>query len=90
MDSDAQLAARFRLRDTRNRSRASFEGVGNYPVAATLSDTKSSRVVLTMTYSFSKPGTHFPVLRATSQREGDPKTPYARVQNIGRARVVVK
>jgi hypothetical protein len=50
VDSDAQLAARSRVRDTRKRSRASFEGVGNHPVAATLSDTKSSRVVLTMTY----------------------------------------
>ena len=26
----------------------------------------------------------------TLQREGDPKTPYARVQNLGRVRVVVK
>jgi len=34
------------------------------------------------TYSFTRPGTYFPVLRATSQREGDSKTPYARVQNI--------
>jgi hypothetical protein len=31
---------------------------------------------------------HPPV--ATSQREGDPKTPYARVQNLARVRVVVK
>jgi hypothetical protein len=30
------------------------------------------------------------VLRATSQREGDAKTPYARIQNLGRVRVVVK
>jgi len=67
-----------------------FEGVGNYPLAATLADTRSPRVKLTATYSFSKPGTYFPVLRVASQREGDPNTPYARVQNIGRARVVVK
>jgi len=26
----------------------------------------------------------------TLQREGDPKTPYARIQNLGRVRVVVK
>jgi hypothetical protein len=67
-----------------------FEGVGNYPVTATLTDTNSSRVALKTTYSFSKPGTYFPVLRATSQREGDPSTPYARVRNLGRVRVVVK
>jgi hypothetical protein len=67
-----------------------FEGVGNYPVTATLTDTKSSRVAVKTTYSFSKPGTYFPVLRVVAQREGDPKTPYARVQNLDRVRVVVK
>jgi hypothetical protein len=36
------------------------------------------------------PVPHLPVLRATSQREGDAETPFARVQNLGRARVVVK
>src|SRR5262249_8691801 len=51
-----------------------FEGVGNYPAVATL-DVNASRVTLTATHSFSKPGTYFPVLRAVSQREGDPKTP---------------
>jgi hypothetical protein len=67
-----------------------FEGAGTYPAKAELADTNSERVTLTATYAFSRPATHFPVLRATSQREGDPKTPYARVQNIGRVRVVVK
>ena len=41
------------------------------------------------THVYSQPGTYFPVLRGTSQREGDPETPFARIQNIGRARVVV-
>jgi hypothetical protein len=67
-----------------------FEGAGNYPVAAQLTNTDSSRVAMQATYSFSNPGTYFPVLRATSQREGDSKTPYARIQNLGRVRVVVK
>jgi len=67
-----------------------FEGVGNYPVAATLVDASLPRITVIATYSYSKPGTYFPVLRAVSQREGDAKTPWARVQNLGRARVVVK
>jgi hypothetical protein len=67
-----------------------FEGVGNYPVKAQLTDTNAARVTVNATYSFSRPGTYFPVLRASSQREGDPVTPYTRVQNIGRVRVVVK
>lgn len=37
-----------------------------------------------------KPGTYFPVLHATSQREGDPDTPWARIENLDRVRVVVK
>ena len=67
-----------------------FEGVGNYPATVVLTDTNSSQVTVNATYAFSKPGTYFPVLRAASQREGDPKTPYARVLNLGRVRVVVK
>ena len=42
------------------------------------------------THAYSQPGAYFPVLRVTSQREGDLKTPFARVQNLGRVRVVVK
>ena len=41
------------------------------------------------THTYTQPGTYFPVLRGTSQREGYPVTPFARVENIGRARVVV-
>jgi hypothetical protein len=41
------------------------------------------------TQSYSAPGTYFPTLRATSQREGDPVTAYGRIDNIDRVRVVV-
>jgi hypothetical protein len=34
-----------------------YEGVGNYPVVATLIEPYSSRAMLTATYSYSKPGT---------------------------------
>jgi hypothetical protein len=69
-----------------------FEGAGDYPVAEQFDDTNSSlsRVTLTTTYAFSEPGTYFPALRATSQRQGDFKTRYARIQNLGRVRVVVQ
>jgi len=65
-----------------------FEGVGDYPVAEELRHPKQT-VVLKATYTFSEPGTYFPVLRATSQREGDPDTPWARIENLDRVRVVV-
>jgi len=69
-----------------------FEGAGDYPVAEQFDDTNSSfsRVTLKATYAFSEPGTYFPALRATSQRQGDFKTRYARIHNLGRVRVVVQ
>jgi hypothetical protein len=67
-----------------------FEGEGDFPVVQKLKDTKSNRVKVKTTYTFSKGGTYFPALRATLHRHGDPQTPHARVQNIGRVRVVVK
>ncbi len=67
-----------------------FEGVGDFPVQAELGDTASARVDLQASHVFSKPGTYFTVLRVASQRQGDVETPFARVQNLGRARIVVK
>ena len=67
-----------------------FEGTGEYAVAEKLSNMPSSKVNLTTSHTFTKPGTYFPALRATSQRQGNAETPYARVQNLGRVRVVVK
>jgi hypothetical protein len=66
-----------------------FDGVGNYPVPAEVK-TVGPAIVLRATHAFSKPGTFFPVIRAATQREGDSQTPYARVQNIARVRVVVR
>lgn len=65
-----------------------FEGAGSY-VPAEFGDIRPA-VSVKATHSYSQPGTYFPVLRATSQREGDPKTPFGRIQNLGRVRVVVK
>ena len=69
-----------------------FEGDGDFPVVQAFDDTDSAfmMVRLTATYAFAEPGTYFPALRATSQRDGDSKTPFARVQNLGRVRVVVR
>ena len=67
-----------------------FEGNGDYPVVQKLKDTKSTRVKVKTNYTFSEGGTYFPAIRATLHRQGDFQTPYARIQNIGRVRVVVK
>jgi hypothetical protein len=66
-----------------------FEGAGDYPLAVRL-DTPQSVVSLSTTHSYSDPGTYFAVLRAASQRHGEVKTPYARIQNLARVRIVVK
>ena len=47
------------------------------------------RVEVERRHSFAAPGTYFPTVRVAAQRDGDPDTPYARLQNLARARVVV-
>jgi hypothetical protein len=66
-----------------------FEGIGNFPVNAGIA-TPEPLVSLSATYVFPTPGTYFPVLRATSQRQGDMQTAYGRIQNLGRVRVLVR
>jgi hypothetical protein len=66
-----------------------FEGAGDYPVVQKLQNTTSSRVQVETTYAFSKPGTYFPAVRVSAHRNGDADTPYARITNLDRVRVVV-
>jgi hypothetical protein len=66
-----------------------FEGIGTYPDAAELGDPTSETVSVTGTHAFTNPGTYFPALRVASQREGNPRTPFARSLNLSRVRVVV-
>lgn len=67
-----------------------FEGNGDFPVTSQLTNATSERVEVETTYAFSAPGTYFPAVRASSHREGKTDTPYARIANLGRVRVVVK
>jgi hypothetical protein len=65
-----------------------FEGTGTYVVAAQFKPAPA--VLLTATHSFTRPGVYFAALRVAAQRQGNSKTPYALVKNLGRVRVVVK
>ncbi|UCB43523.1 MAG: hypothetical protein JSV77_02435 [Dehalococcoidales bacterium] len=69
-----------------------FEGAGDYPLREKFDYTNSSftRMTFKTTYAFSDPGTYFPALRVASHRQGDFQTRFARIQNIGRVRVVVR
>ncbi|WP_342043600.1 Tat pathway signal sequence domain protein [Bacillus sp. OTU2372] len=65
-----------------------FLGSGNFEA---LSFGKPNETVLVKaTFTYNKPDTYFPAIRVTSQREGDPNTSFAKVQNLGRVRVVVQ
>jgi hypothetical protein len=65
-----------------------FEGAGDFPERETIAP-PAEAVTLTRTHAYATPGTRFAVLRGISQRDGDPETPYGRVWNLGRMRVVV-
>ncbi|MCG6190363.1 hypothetical protein [Maribellus maritimus] len=70
-----------------------FDSSGAFKDIVDLSDTKiknnGSRIEITMKHTFNKPGKYFPVLRVASQRDGDKETPFTRIQNLDRVRVVV-
>lgn len=66
-----------------------FEGKGTDHVMADIGTPAPSKQV-SASHAFTASGTYFPVVRVTSHRDGDVGTPYARVQNIARVRVVVE
>lgn len=78
--------------ETGKQSGWNFDKSDTYAVAGKLTPTgkNDSRVTLKTTYTFTEPGTYFPTLRVASQRNGDSKTPYTRIQNLDRVRVVVR
>jgi hypothetical protein len=59
-------------------------------VPANLPARPQSRVTLRTRWRVGQPGTYFPTLHVASQRNGDAASPYARIENVGRVRVVVE
>ena len=66
-----------------------FAGTGEFVPGKVPARGKRSLSVET-SHAFAAPGTYFVALRGTSQRQGNARTPYARIQNLGRVRVVVR
>ena len=66
-----------------------FEGKGAFPASSPV-HAGATRVTVTMNHRFDEPGTYFAVLRGASERQGNMRTPYVRIENLARARVVVK
>jgi hypothetical protein len=67
-----------------------FDGSAEYPLAESHLDGSATRLNVRASHTFDEPGTYFPALRVTTQRQGDLGTPHARIQNLGRVRVVVR
>lgn len=68
-----------------------FDGTGKFANEAKISGSKTERsIVISDKHKFTKPGTYFVTLRIASQRNGDKKSLFARIQNLERVRVVVK
>jgi hypothetical protein len=65
-----------------------LDGDAAYEVSEAVEPTPDT--VAEQTTSFTEPGTYFVTVRVTAQREDDPTTPFARVANLARARIVVR
>ena len=66
-----------------------FDGSGRFAEKSAVAPGAKTATVR-IAYRFDKPGTYFPALRGVSQRGGDADTPYGRIQNLARVRVVVQ
>ena len=63
------------------------DGAAEFPVREDV--VAGERAVVEHRHSFAEPGTYFPTVRVAAHRDGDGTTPYARIQNLARVRVVV-
>ncbi|TXC70276.1 tannase/feruloyl esterase family alpha/beta hydrolase [Sphingomonas ginsenosidivorax] len=66
-----------------------FDGKGS-SVTPSAVPTPQARLTVSATHAFARPGTYYPSLLVASERNGDRRSPYARIQNLGRVRVVVQ
>jgi len=64
-----------------------FEGSGLFAVGDSV--TPAETIEVERRWSPAEPGTYFPVVRVVAQRDGDPESPFARLRNLARVRVVV-
>jgi hypothetical protein len=65
-----------------------LDGDGTYEIDEITEAT--SRLTLERHHVYAGPGTHFVTVRVSAQRDADPDTPFARVDNLDRVRIVVR
>lgn len=66
-----------------------FDGAGAFDTPSTIVGREPVAAV-SQTHRFERPGVYFVALRGIVQRDGDRTTPYARISNLERIRVVVR
>ena len=67
-----------------------LDGSGEFITKEPISETDATNLSLERTISYPTPGTYFPTVRVVAQRDGDASTPFTRIYNLDRVRVVVK
>lgn len=67
-----------------------FDDSGVFAEKAKLPATPSAAATISTTHSFAKAGTYFVTIKVESERNGDASSPYARIPNLARVRVVVR
>jgi hypothetical protein len=65
-----------------------FDGSGRFAEVERV--TAAPRVVVERRRAFAEPGTSFPTVRVVARRDGDPSSPFGRLQNLAGVRVVVR
>jgi hypothetical protein len=67
-----------------------FDGSGEFAVSSSVLDGSCSFLRVAASHTFTEPGTYFPALRVRTQRHSNTRKPHARIENLGRVRVVVE
>jgi len=67
-----------------------FESNGKFEPATGMTRASGSRATVKATHRYATPGTYFVTVRGVAQRQGNTDTAYTRIQNLGRARIVVQ
>jgi hypothetical protein len=67
-----------------------FDGSGEFAVSSSVLDGSCSLLSLTAAHTFTEPGAYFPALRVRTQRHSNMRKLHARIENLGRVRVVVE
>jgi hypothetical protein len=66
-----------------------FDGSGTYPLRQDDIDGTASRLTLSTSHTYERPGVYFATARVYSHREGDIHATSRRIPNVAQARVIV-